>query len=229
MSLVANYDSNSSSSTEENDQEEEKEDDDNNKPKQKFKLPDLNINDVTCAKTKSFADTQQRKFNSNSVYSNPYIKQQEESLSIISKHKELSEEQQKQNHSRHKKNSDKKKRDKLKLCMNFFKKGTCKYGDKCKFLHSIITDDVAAEDEDGGANVSTPGVNVSKEPCKYKTGNLSTNPPPGTFDEPPVLDTDDVTWEGGGVIKDSRKRIGLSDNVVPSKRALKMYKQQQKL
>lgn len=48
-------------------------------------------------------------------------------------------------------------------------------------------------------------------------------PPEATLD--PVSNTDDVIWEGG-VNKKKLKRPGLSKNLIPNKKVIKMYKEQ---
>ncbi|XP_028030361.1 uncharacterized protein LOC114243162 [Bombyx mandarina] len=102
-----------------------------------------------------------------------------------------------------------------KICWNH-RKGRCRFGHNCKYAHDT---DIQKTPEE-----------LEAEKQQYKSvifegaGTMTAAPPPeATLD--PVSNTDDVIWEGG-VNKKKVKRPGLSKNLIPNKKVIKMYKEQ---
>ena len=224
MALVADY---SSSSSNDETSESENESEDENKP-----LPSL-------SELPGFSDIQKRKLTTNSVYSNPFIHKQEETLANLSKHTSLSSarvetvEEKKFRKRQERIKSKQAEKAKLKLCTHFFKRGTCKYGDSCKYLHSLPKDeesdskDSTQQTEQNKELVHTSNTSVSyssKQKSKQNINKNYMNNKNVASEETSsvVSETDDLIWEGGNSNK-TRKRLGITDSVVPSKKAFAAY------
>ncbi|XP_012558593.1 uncharacterized protein LOC105845403 [Hydra vulgaris] len=212
FALVADYKSSESSSSSENEEIE-----------RPTKLPLPSLSDLVGEKS-SYTDLQKRKLINNSVYMNPYLKAEEESLSKLSKHRPLVDikpEVKKEKHFSKKKN-------KLKLCAYFFKHGTCKFADQCKFLHSLQNN---LETEKNKA--SFPEASLSKETTVSKKSiersskikNIAFLENAELAKVTNISETDDSIWENKKI--HTKKRVGLTDNIVPPKKALKAYKMTQ--
>lgn len=234
MSLVANY----SSSDDDNDDENKEKtsasesDSDSGEEKQELtKLPLPSSLNVKSGKAKSMEALRARKTKDNSVYTNRYIREEEQSLAAISKHTSLTAKPEETAEDRkQKKRKEKKRIDKP--CIQFFKRGKCKYENDCKFLHSIANND--NNDVDNSTNNSAvpnyaPDISSDASVCetlKKKNKEIQNihylnNEHVEIQNE--VLGTDDLYWEGNKeAVK--KKRPGLPDRIVPSKKALKMYR-----
>lgn len=235
MSLVADYNSSEESSSE-NESE--------SKSTKKLPLPSLTSVSKTAGKSSLFI--QDRKLSSNSVYSNPYLQSEERKMSILTKHGPLvnTKEESEQEKRFNKRQEKKKEKEPKKICLHFFKKGTCKYGDACKFLHSIAKTGTSHTDDTTNCRVeknscysqNIENSSVTKQPSVTNTlkkkservcnvayiQNECTSAAGDTVD-----DTDDALWEG--IENNKRKRrVGLSDTVVPSKRAINVYERYSK-
>jgi len=225
MSLVANYNS-SGDSDDSSDNTSDKEEEVNNE----LPLPSLSKLDDA----KSLEKLRERKRKEHSVYSNPYIRNEEQSLAIISKHTELTDKAEETAEDR-KLKKRLKRRQTSKPCAHFAKKGTCRYGETCKFLHNVPNTSNNVEDKpspninniSSGLTDVSPAIsqtsNVS-EILKKKNKNITNvcymDAPVDIKNE--VGDTDDALWEGGKLEK--KKRPGLSDDIIPSKKVYKMYR-----
>lgn len=101
-----------------------------------------------------------------------------------------------------------------KVCYNF-RKGRCRHGHKCKFAHdndvsSAVTENLYSAKYDEDAQISSDKA-VSR-----------------TLAPVPMVGSQDVTEDGGGeseatISSGKKKRPGLSDGLVPSKKAMKFH------
>ena len=226
-SLVADYKSSESSDTSENDEAEYS----------SFKLPLPSLSDLvqTGEKFSSSNDLQKRKYNKNSVYMNPYLKAEEESLSTLLKHGPLVDVKLEEKKDKH----FSKKIKKSKLCAYFFKYGSCKFTDKCKFLHSLQNQNDLENNKATIYNLAPLSKEVSKkslnrgakvkniaflENAELSISNVSNTDELTSISN--VSNTDDTLWENKNIHK--KRRVGLTNNILPPKRAFKAYKNSQK-
>ncbi|KAG6439256.1 hypothetical protein O3G_MSEX000621 [Manduca sexta] len=137
-----------------------------------------------------------------SVFSNPFVKAEQEKAAILEKHVKMvpgKEDTQMINGK--------------KICWNH-RKGRCRFGHNCKYAHD--TDIQKTSDE------------LEAEKQKLKTvvcegsGTMTSAPPPQLQD--PASPTEDP-WEGN-TDKKKLKRPGLPQGLMPNKKVIKMYKQQ---
>ena len=101
-----------------------------------------------------------------------------------------------------------------KVCYNF-RKGRCRHGHKCKFAHdndvsSAVTENLYSAKYDEDAQISND---------KAESRTLA---------PVPMVGSQDVTEDGGGgseatISSGKKKRPGLSDGLVPSKKAMKFH------
>jgi len=102
-----------------------------------------------------------------------------------------------------------------KVCYNF-RKGRCRHGHKCKFAHdndvsSAVSENLYSAKYDEDAQISSDKAAVSR--------TLAPVPMVGSQDV-----TEEVSGENGATISSGKKkRPGLSDGLVPSKKAMKFH------
>ncbi len=191
MNLVS-YDASSSSETS-SDEEDDKISSQNSteNSKKKLPLPDLdghNCSSATC-------DTATSGIQKNSVFTNPFAKEQGERVAILSKHVKLSDTSEE---------SDKKDKNKdIKYCYKF-RKGQCRFGDKCKFAHVAMPE---RRNSGKGRHRQQTSASQEKKREPELIGDLF-----NMFDDE---EKDSQTVK--------KKRPGLAMGLVPSKKTLKMY------
>jgi len=137
-----------------------------------------------------------------SVFTNYFHKAEEAKLAILEHHVKLTTEQLKPNKERTKRHNKKG------VCINF-QKGRCRFGSKCRFAHSISSDETAV------------GVTSEISNSAPKFGLLPSARVPLSI-EP---DDDEDAFN---VQKKRKHRSGVSDTLLPPKRAMKSLEQQRK-
>jgi len=105
---------------------------------------------------------------------------------------------------------------KRQICLNF-QRGSCRYGQKCKFAHTVESE--KGHTVDGVAELAT-----------NLRANQFGSPPPFFYDQHAIGDVneyanDDDDNDG---IKKRRKRSGITDTLLPPKRALHSLEKQRK-
>ncbi|KAK7066456.1 hypothetical protein SK128_011640 [Halocaridina rubra] len=136
---------------------------------------------------------------SSSVFFNPFHKAQEDKKLLLEKHVKMTENP----------------RDVLeingkKICWNY-RKGRCKFGHKCKYAHDsdIIQSSEPISESQEGQLATTP--NSVSGLCYGDLSNF-------VVESEPVLEESDAK---------RKRRAGLSKGLVPSKKAMKIYRDQQ--
>ena len=155
-------------------------------------------------------DINQRKLSENSVFSNSFAQSEATIQQTLSKHKTLSEVSPEKNNKRHRKKIAKEEKKKLKLCMHFFKHGTCKYEEKCKFSHKLLNQ----QPEKPSLPVEEIQPDIIHKPELYKKSTKAKK------EEEEFNVSDDGE---SCLIKKAKKRPGLGNDIVPGKKVLKSY------
>lgn len=205
LGLLGAYESSSSSSSEE--EEEEKPQPAPSKPlSNPFKtnltpkaLPKpsfmVQTEDFTSKKTVTSSS-------SSSVFSNPFREREDRKKALLEKHVAMTT-----------KNEEGRTIDGKKVCWNF-RKGRCRFGHKCTFAHD---NDVNLKKEEPAD--SEPQIKVAS--TVTGGGGRDVRPPPQQqpqeYDEGAVISGEDSQ----GVRK--KKRPGLSEGLVPGKKAMKFH------
>uniref|UniRef100_A0A0A9WIB6 Pharynx and intestine in excess protein 1 n=1 Tax=Lygus hesperus TaxID=30085 RepID=A0A0A9WIB6_LYGHE len=127
----------------------------------------------------------------NSVFVNPFLEAENAKLTVLEKHVKMVPQT---NGKEHKK-----------ICW-MFKKGNCRFGKKCKFLH----------DDTSTAAVTTPagGTTDSKDTTNYVQNQEALGDDPderGSDDDEPLK---------------KKKRPGLTRGLIPGKKVMAMYRKQ---
>lgn len=151
--------------------------------------------------TQAAADDDERRM---SVFTNYFHKAEEAKLAVLEHHVKLTTEQVKTN------DKQAKRKNKSAVCISF-QRGRCRFGSKCRFAHSISSE------------ASETGVDMSSEisASAPKFGLLPSARMPLQIE--PEDDEDAVNTE-----KKRKHRSGVTDNLVPPKRAMKSLEQQRK-
>ena len=155
-------------------------------------------------------DINQRKLSENSVFSNSFAQSEATIQQTLSKHTKLSEISVEKNDKRRRKKIAREEQKKLKLCMHFFKHGTCKYGDKCKFSHKLLNQPAKAP-----AAEEAVQPDITHKPELYKKSKSAKK------DELDFTPSDNE--ESFLSVKKAKKRPGLGNDIVPGKKVLKSY------
>ncbi|KOB74560.1 Radiation-resistant protein [Operophtera brumata] len=98
-----------------------------------------------------------------------------------------------------------------KICWNY-RKGRCRFGHNCKYAHD--SDIQKTQDE-----MDLDKKKLKTVVCESAGSVLSAPSPPA---EEETISTDDSQWESSGPMK--KKRPGLSQNLIPGKKVLNIYK-----
>jgi hypothetical protein len=105
------------------------------------------------------------------------------------------------------------------LCVNY-QRGRCRFGDKCRFAHSAVDNG-----PDTGTAVTDPGLPTSFTGRSAQCfGGSYAGPPQGSVNFVPS-DEDEDSFNAQ---KKHKLRSGITDNLVPPKRALQSLEQQRK-
>lgn len=178
-------------------------------PFNKLPLPGEIFNKKTAFS--SYLDINKRKISENSVFSNSFAQTEATVQQTLSKHKKLSEISTNNNDKRHRKKTVRKEEnDKTKLCMHFFKHGSCKYQDKCKYSHTLMKQPEKAL---SSQEVVQPDITHKQELYKKSTKKRKES-----YD-----DDDDGDDESAASKSKAKKRPGLGNDIVPGKKVLKAY------
>ncbi|XP_076150787.1 uncharacterized protein LOC143134341 [Alosa pseudoharengus] len=138
-----------------------------------------------------------------SVFTNPFKEQADERLNVLQKHVPLTLQ------ARPAQIGGKK------MCISYRKDGRCRFGSRCKFAHdsdlqnSVTPDSMVAPDEgpETGSDQASP-----------------TRAPSQTHDcQTPLLQTQGQEGDGSDEGRIKKRRVGLSQTLIPPKRALKQY------
>ena len=192
---ISNYGSSSSSDSETEEDDLDAKDIQNHSGEQKLKLPPP---DLDCKAGNSTPGSE-------SIFHNPYRTEKELNINTLSRHVLPSEVEEKQKEKETYKNE-------VKICRKFAAKGHCRFGEKCKFSHAIPD----TRELKINRNKSARRINhVVERNNKYKTskqtliGDLD-----GIFEEEDEAERNE---------QKRKKRPGLPDHIIPSKKAVDMY------
>lgn len=138
-----------------------------------------------------------------SVFANPFKAQADQKLSALQKHVPLTM-QAKPSQIGGKK-----------MCVSYRKDGRCRFGIKCKFAHdSDLQTPVTPNDYDPPVSGDTPVLDRVESHAGGSCGGASQNLQQETKEED----------SGGQQVK--KRRVGLSNTLIPPKRAIKQYAMQ---
>ena len=227
MSLVVGYSSSESEEEPTNDQNKQSIIDKNktssssssseNEEEQNFKLPLPGVMFNKKSSKPNNLNINQRKLSENSVFSNSFAQSEATIQQTLSKHTKLSEISPQKDDKHQRKKMAREEQKKLKLCMHFFKHGTCKYGDKCKFSHKLLNQpekiSVASEEE-------SVKPDIIHKPELYKKSKSAKK------EELDFIPSEDD--ECSPSIKKAKKRPGLGNDIIPGKKVLKSYEKSYK-
>eukprot|EP00095_Tigriopus_kingsejongensis_P003510 maker-scaffold373_size192110-snap-gene-0.47 protein:Tk03510 transcript:maker-scaffold373_size192110-snap-gene-0.47-mRNA-1 annotation:"PREDICTED: hypothetical protein LOC100648931" len=140
-----------------------------------------------------------RAVSENSVFSNPFRNKEDQKMAVLEQHVAMTTKQE-----------ELKSIDGRKICWNF-RKGRCRFGHKCTFAHdsdvktaSVIKEPTAVENVASTASAQAPAI---------------VRAPLTDYDEGAV-----ITGQDSQGMSKKKKRPGLSDGLVPGKKAMKFYK-----
>ena len=196
LGLVPDYGSDSSSSTESDEEETKLEgfsanpggNKHNKQPQVPLPLPTLDLKTDSVPNTK---ELNQRAYQTSSVFFNPFLAEEKKKLSVLEKHVQLSESKSEEDNHKSKK-----------ICFKF-QKGQCRLGDRCKFSHGLVANELP-----------------NSEPEKPREPSLAPSiSTTGTRYEP---DEEEEAWEQ----KKKKRKSGVTDSLVPPKRAMAAYEKQ---
>merc|ERR1739838_108177 len=141
-----------------------------------------------------------------SVFYNPFHEEQQEKKSILEKHVKMTDNP-----------KDVIEINGKKICWNYRKKGRCRFGSKCKYGHDtelLLPDEIKPTPE---TDLSSTTSTKSKEKTqKSKSTVVYIEPSWSICSESSIEET-----------CKKKKRPGLSQNLEPTKKVMKIYKQQQ--
>ena len=211
--LGAYQSSSSSSSSSEGEQEENNREEEKKRPL--LSNPFGGGGSSTLPKPSFMQDTKDFKTNpahsaasSTSVFSNPFKVKEEKKTAILEKHVAMTTRQE-----------ERKTIDGKKVCWNF-RKGRCRFGHKCSFAHDS---DVNLRKPEPTPNAFLSGksdkdVTSSSSSSVQAVSKAKALPPDEPYDAGAVIE-----GEGGMSNKAKKKRPGLSEGLVPGKKAMKFH------
>ncbi|XP_062373728.1 uncharacterized protein si:ch211-113e8.11 [Sardina pilchardus] len=138
-----------------------------------------------------------------SVFTNPFKEQADERLNVLQKHVPLTLQ------ARPAEIGGKK------MCISYRKDGRCRFGSRCKYAHdsdlqnSVTSDSTTAPDE--GPETASDQASPTRAPSQ--THDCQT----------PLLQTPGQEEDGADEGRTKKRRVGLSQTLIPPKRALKQY------
>ena len=143
----------------------------------------------------------------NSVFSNPFRAREEKKVAILEHHVGVTNRQEAASMFNGKK-----------VCYNF-RKGRCRHGHRCKFAHDNdvskeVSDSLYSAKYDEAAQISHEKVETDTRP------HLHLAP---TTEDVDLLLPPESEPEGAVISAGKKKRPGLSDKLVPSKKAMKFH------
>jgi len=143
----------------------------------------------------------------NSVFSNPFRAREDKKVAILEHHVGVTNRQEAANMFNGKK-----------VCYNF-RKGRCRHGHRCKFAHDNdvrkeVSDSLYSAKYDEAAQISNDKVETDTRP------HLNLAP---TTEDVDLLIPQDPDPEAAVISSGKKKRPGLSDKLVPSKKAMKFH------
>lgn len=141
-----------------------------------------------------------------SVFTNYFHKAEERKLAVLEHHVKLTTEELKTANSEHGKRQNKKR-----VCIGY-QRGRCRFGAKCRFAHSI-----SSEANDTGINLPTEVTTFRPKFGLLPSAQIPLN-----------IEPDDNDDDGMNAEKKRKHRVGVSDSLVPPKRAMKSLEQQRK-
>ncbi|KAL2098035.1 hypothetical protein ACEWY4_007242 [Coilia grayii] len=141
-----------------------------------------------------------------SVFANPFKEQADERLNVLQKHVPLTLQ------ARPTQIGGKK------ICIAYRKDGRCRFGSRCKYAHDSDLQNTAAL-------ASTAGSEEGTEACSDQTGpTQATSQTPDC--QTPSLFKQGEEEDGPEEERTKKRRVGLSETLVPPKRALKQFNMQ---
>lgn len=135
---------------------------------------------------------------STSVFSNPFLAKEEKSKAVLEKHVSMTTRQEEQRTL-----------DGKKVCWNF-RKGRCRFGHKCTFAHD--------SDVKVSRSTEVASGSVSKTDKLWPGESKAISEDHGGREDGVIASAEDTQ----GFLK-KKKRPGLSDGIVPSKKAMKFH------
>jgi len=141
-----------------------------------------------------------------SVFTNYFHKAEEAKLAVLEHHVKLTTEELKTN------NDQAKRQNKKRVCIGF-QRGRCRFGAKCRFAHSIMSEASESETADVHTEVSSSLPKFGLLPSAQMPLNMA-----------PDEDDDDTL----SMQKKRKHRSGVTDSLLPPKRAMKSLEQQRK-
>lgn len=143
----------------------------------------------------------------NSVFSNPFRAREDKKVAILEHHVGVTNRQEAANMFNGKK-----------VCLNF-RKGRCRHGHRCKFAHDNdvrkeVSDSLYSAKYDEAAQISHEKSETDTRP------HLQLAP---TTEDVDLLQPPDQDQDGAVISSGKKKRPGLSDKLVPSKKAMKFH------
>jgi len=140
-----------------------------------------------------------------SVFTNYFHKAEEAKLAVLEHHVKLTTEELKT------KNEQAKRPNKKKVCVSF-QRGRCRFGAKCRFAHSI-----ASEATDTGTDVPAEVSSITPKFGLLPSAHLM-----------PLNIEPDEDEDAFGTQKKRKHRSGVTDSLLPPKRAMTSLEQQRK-
>jgi len=141
-----------------------------------------------------------------SVFTNYFHKAEERKLAVLEHHVKLTTEELKKTNGEQEKRQNKKR-----VCIGY-QRGRCRFGGKCRFAHSI-----SSETNDTGVISPTEVTTFRPKFGLLPSAQLPLN-----------MEPDDNDDDGMNAQKKRKLRVGVTDSLVPPKRAMKSLDQQRK-
>lgn len=149
-----------------------------------------------------------------SIFNNPFREAEEEQFSVLEQHVNLTEGVPEEESNR--------------IPCKAFRRGNCKRGNRCRFSHVLPGGQLAnkpREDDEGSADPNQNQKSYASEPIRYKNKKLANQALPGGFISQTGLDQGEKrdTSSPDRESQPKRKKVGVTDSLVPPKRALEAF------